>query len=187
MPLIDMPFKRVAIDLVGPITPASDRGHLYILTMVDYASRYPEAVPLKNIDTETVAEALIDFYRRLGVPEEVLNIPQVTTNKRVEEDIRRLGTIVRSPVESGWTSLKSPLIDESKRISDDLELLSDPRSNQDWTSLKSLLTDQLMRLSDNLELLLDPRSNMSASPEMLHFDIYRLRSASSFIRRASNH
>ena len=36
---------------------------------MDYATRYPEAVPLKNIDTETVAEALLDMYSRLGVPE----------------------------------------------------------------------------------------------------------------------
>ena len=37
MPLIDLSFKRVAIDLVGPITPASKKGHRYILTLVDYA------------------------------------------------------------------------------------------------------------------------------------------------------
>ena len=73
MPLIDLPFKRVAINLVGPITPASDKGHRYILTLVDYATRYPEAVPLKNIDTESVAEALLDVYSRVGVPEEVLS------------------------------------------------------------------------------------------------------------------
>ena len=73
MPLIDTPFKRVAVDLVGPITPASERGHRYILTLVDYATWYPEAVPLKNIDTETVAEALLVMYSRLGIPEEVLS------------------------------------------------------------------------------------------------------------------
>ena len=55
MPLIDKPFKRVAIDLVGPISPPSEEGHRYILTLVDFATRYPEAVPLKTIDTETVA------------------------------------------------------------------------------------------------------------------------------------
>ena len=27
MPLIDTPFKRVAVDLVGPRTPASEKGH----------------------------------------------------------------------------------------------------------------------------------------------------------------
>ena len=73
MPLIDKPFKRVAIDLVGPIGPPSEDGHSHILTLVDFATRYPEAVPLKNIDTETVAEALVDIFSRLGMPEEILS------------------------------------------------------------------------------------------------------------------
>ena len=59
---MDLPFKRVAVHLIGPITPASDKGHQYVLTLVNYATRYPEAVPLKIIDTETVAEALLDLY-----------------------------------------------------------------------------------------------------------------------------
>ena len=73
MPLIDTPFNRVAVDLVGPIYPPSESGHRYILTLVDYATRYPDAVPLKSITTESVAEALVDMYSRLGVPEEVLS------------------------------------------------------------------------------------------------------------------
>jgi len=43
MPLIDTPFKRVAIDIVGPIFPHTDRKNRYILMLVDYATRYPEA------------------------------------------------------------------------------------------------------------------------------------------------
>ena len=58
---------------VGPISPPSDSGHRYILTLFDYATRYPEAIPLKNIDTKTVAEALVDIYSRVGIPEEVLS------------------------------------------------------------------------------------------------------------------
>ena len=73
MPLIDKPFKRVAIDLVGPISPPSEEGDRYILTLVDFSTRYPEAVPLKNIDSETVAEALVDIFSRLGIPEEILS------------------------------------------------------------------------------------------------------------------
>ncbi|XP_033745582.1 uncharacterized protein LOC117331096 [Pecten maximus] len=72
MPLIDIPFQRVAIDLVGPLQPATDRGNRYILTLVDYATRYPEAVALKGIEAERVAEALVDIYSRVGVPREVL-------------------------------------------------------------------------------------------------------------------
>ena len=62
MPLIDEPFQRVIMDLVGPIQPISDRGNRYILTVVDYATRYPEAVALPNIETVTIAEALIEIY-----------------------------------------------------------------------------------------------------------------------------
>ena len=72
MPVIDTPFSRVAIDLIGPIHPPSDNGNRFILTVVDYATRYPEAKPLQKIDTETVAEALVDIYSRVGIPREVL-------------------------------------------------------------------------------------------------------------------
>ena len=72
-PVIDMPFKRVANNLIGPIIPSSDKGHRYILPLVNYATSYPEAVPLKNIDTETVAKALLDLYSRVGISEVVLS------------------------------------------------------------------------------------------------------------------
>ena len=45
-PLIDTTFKRVAVDIVRPIAPPSEAGHRYILTLVDYATTYPEAAPL---------------------------------------------------------------------------------------------------------------------------------------------
>ena len=62
MQLMDLPFKHAAVDLIGLIMSASDKGHRYVLTLVDYAMCYSEAVPLKNINTETVAEALLDLY-----------------------------------------------------------------------------------------------------------------------------
>ena len=49
------------MDLFGPIHPPFEEGHRYILTLVDYAIRYPEAGPLKNVSTEVVAEALVDI------------------------------------------------------------------------------------------------------------------------------
>ena len=72
IPLIDMPFNRVVVDIVGLIAPPSEAGHQYILTLVDYAIRYPAAVPLKKITTEAVTEALLDIYSRVGIPEGVL-------------------------------------------------------------------------------------------------------------------
>ncbi|XP_069990681.1 uncharacterized protein [Penaeus vannamei] len=71
VPVIQEPFSRVAIDIVGPLSPSSDRGHRYILTLIDCATRYPEAIPLKNIDTITIAESLVDIFSRVGIPREV--------------------------------------------------------------------------------------------------------------------
>ncbi|XP_076469672.1 uncharacterized protein LOC143300003 [Babylonia areolata] len=90
MPLLDEPFRRVAVDLVGPITPASERGYRYILVMVDYATRYPEAVPLKSIETETVAEALFDMWSRLGIPAEVLSDQGTQFVSNVMKEVQRL-------------------------------------------------------------------------------------------------
>lgn len=39
------------MDITGSITAASNKGNRYILTLVDMATRFPEAVPLKTIDT----------------------------------------------------------------------------------------------------------------------------------------
>ena len=38
----------------------------------DYATRYPEAIALRTIDTPMVAEELVKFFTRMGVPEEIL-------------------------------------------------------------------------------------------------------------------
>lgn len=65
--LIDIPFKMICVDRVGPIEPSSSRGNRYILTIVDMATRFSEAIPLKGITTEEVADALFEFYCRMGV------------------------------------------------------------------------------------------------------------------------
>ena len=95
MPLIDRPFRRVAVDLVGPILPASEKGHRYILTLVDYTTRYPEAVPLENIETEIVAEALLDMYSRLGITEDVLSDLCTQFVSKCVEEVSRMRSIKR--------------------------------------------------------------------------------------------
>ena len=90
MPIIETPFHRVAVDLIGPIVPKSDKGNRYILTLVDYATRFPEAVALKSTDTEKVAEALVDIFARVGIPNEILsdNGPQFISD--VMKEVGRL-------------------------------------------------------------------------------------------------
>ncbi|KAK3102478.1 hypothetical protein FSP39_011646 [Pinctada imbricata] len=93
MPLIDTPFERVAVDLVGPIAPITDRGNRYILTLVDYSTRYPEAVALKSIETERVAEALVDMFTRVGIPKEILSDMGTQFTSSLMKEIGRLLSI----------------------------------------------------------------------------------------------
>ena len=92
MPLIGIPFSRVALDLVGPL-PVTTQGFRYILTIVDYASRYPEAVALKNKETETVAEGLLSVYSRTGIPDEVLHDQGSEFMSNVMKEVNRLLSI----------------------------------------------------------------------------------------------
>ena len=71
LPIIDVPFHRIAMDIVGPL-PRSRSGNKYILVLCDYATRYPEAIPLRTIDAEHIAEELLKVFARVGVPEEIL-------------------------------------------------------------------------------------------------------------------
>ena len=71
LPIIGEPFKRIAMDIVGPL-PRSSRGNRFILVLSDYATRYPEAIPLRKITAKHVAEALIDIFARHGIPQEIL-------------------------------------------------------------------------------------------------------------------
>ena len=71
LPIISEPFRRIAMDIVGPL-PKSRSGKRFILVVCDYATRYPEAVALRSIDAEHIAEELVQIFSRVGIPEEIL-------------------------------------------------------------------------------------------------------------------
>ena len=61
LPVIDEPFSRVAMDIVGPL-PRSRSGNQYVLVLCHYSTRYPEAIPLRTIDAETIALELVKIF-----------------------------------------------------------------------------------------------------------------------------
>ena len=93
MPIINTPFQKVSIDLIGPLSPVTERGNRWILTLVDSATRYPEAVALQTTNTVEVAEKLLGIFFRVGFPSQVLcdNGSQFTS-KMMEEVARLLST-----------------------------------------------------------------------------------------------
>ena len=73
MPIVTKPFSRVAVDIVVPISPHSAKGNCYVLTMIDFTTGFSEAVPLKDVDSVSVAEALLQIFSRVDIPKEILS------------------------------------------------------------------------------------------------------------------
>jgi hypothetical protein len=48
--------------LIGHISPVSEKVNRYILTVIDYYTHYPEVVALPRIETENIAEVLLDIF-----------------------------------------------------------------------------------------------------------------------------
>ena len=71
MPVVSEPFALLAMDIVGPLERTVS-GNKYILVLVDYATRYPEAIPLRPIDDETIADEFIRVFTRTGIPQKLL-------------------------------------------------------------------------------------------------------------------
>lgn len=71
LPLVDRPFDRVGIDTVGPLTKSA-AGHTHILVLIDYATRYPEAVPLRSTHAKILAKELMGIFSRVGFLREIL-------------------------------------------------------------------------------------------------------------------
>lgn len=68
LPLIDEHFKRVVVDIIGPLALPSSSGKHYILRVVDYATCYLEAVALSSLQADKVAVVLLGIYTRVGFP-----------------------------------------------------------------------------------------------------------------------
>lgn len=49
------------MDLVGPLV-TSAWGYQHILVLVDYATRYPEAILLSSMATSNIAQAMLFFF-----------------------------------------------------------------------------------------------------------------------------
>lgn len=70
IPVLQEPFSRILVDCVGPL-PRTKAGNQFILTIMCVTTRFPEAVPLRNIKTRTIVKAMIKFFTLFGLPKSV--------------------------------------------------------------------------------------------------------------------
>lgn len=69
--VVPVPFYMVGVDLIGPLK-LTRQGNKYILTIIDYYTKYAEAIALPNQEAETVVRALEQVFARHGMPSVLL-------------------------------------------------------------------------------------------------------------------
>ncbi len=71
--------------------PKSARGHEHILVIVDYATRYPEAIPLRKATAKTIAQELFLLSAiPTRIPAEILTDQGTPFMSRLMADLCRL-------------------------------------------------------------------------------------------------
>ena len=68
-PVMSESFEKVVIDCVGRLPKT--KGNEYLLTLMDPTTRYPEAIPVRNISARTIVKHLIHFFTTVGIPKVV--------------------------------------------------------------------------------------------------------------------
>lgn len=66
------PFVLLGVNAIGPLTE-SVKGNRYILTGIDYLTRWPVAVAVPNIDEITTGDFLFSVVKDWGVPQYILS------------------------------------------------------------------------------------------------------------------
>lgn len=82
-----LPLERHGLEY--PLMSLSEEGYKYDLTIIDCATHYPEAIPLKGVDSETTCRALLDIFHHFGVPHELLSDNGANFTSAVTEELLR--------------------------------------------------------------------------------------------------
>ena len=79
--LVELPFRQVSIDIVGPLCTTS-KNNRFILCVVDSATRWAECYPMPGHTSASIAKAMTDYSRKrvLSVRSSIVlqsNVPMV--------------------------------------------------------------------------------------------------------------
>ena len=66
------------------------RKHRWILTLVDCATRYPEAIPMTRIYTIECAEELVNIFSMISIPWEILSDKRSQLLSELMREVSRL-------------------------------------------------------------------------------------------------
>ncbi|GFW49896.1 hypothetical protein TNCV_1885591 [Trichonephila clavipes] len=88
-------FRKLNIDACGPL-PITSKGNRYLITAICMSSKFPEPIPVSDISSVSVTDALLNIFSRMGFPREV-QCDQGTsfTSALTTEFFERFGILVR--------------------------------------------------------------------------------------------
>ena len=127
------PLERIAIDILGPL-PQTEDGHVYVLVVGDYHTKWVEAYPLPDQTAETVANRLFeDFVCRFGVPLELHSDQGRNFEANVFQELCRLLGIEKTRT-TAYNPKSDGMIERFNRtIANAVSLMLEPVKRQrDW-------------------------------------------------------
>nr|VZI35605.1 unnamed protein product [Spirometra erinaceieuropaei] len=129
-PSPDARFNHVYLDVVGPLPPSN--GYTHLLTCVDRYTRWPEAIPLPNVQAETIVKAFVSRWVAIfGAPS------MITTDRGAQFestlfktllnflDCTRIRTTAYHPAANGMVECFHRQLKTALRVAEDSENWSD--------------------------------------------------------------
>jgi hypothetical protein len=93
------PFQRLSVDLYGPFFPATSLGNNFILTCKDTFTKWIEAFPLKDANTENILHLLINnVFARHGLYDTLVSDNGPQFNAKLFGDTLRLLGVNHYPI-----------------------------------------------------------------------------------------
>lgn len=77
------------MDLIGPL-PKSAQGHKRVLVILDYATKYQEAIPLCKATAPAISKELFLLCSQVGIPSEILTDQETLFMYRLMADLCQL-------------------------------------------------------------------------------------------------
>ena len=71
LPVVGRPFDLISADFVGPLEKTTT-GNRYILTVIDHATKYIEAIAMPTADAEHAQDAFTEIFSRHGTAKQLL-------------------------------------------------------------------------------------------------------------------
>ncbi|GFX88572.1 retrovirus-related Pol polyprotein from transposon 17.6 [Trichonephila clavipes] len=70
VPVIQEVFTKLNIDACAPL-PITSKGNRYLITAICMSSKFPVAIPVSDISSVSVTDALLNIFSRMGFPREI--------------------------------------------------------------------------------------------------------------------